>query len=162
MLAEPKRGGQISILPTNSAYGAYSLSNGLLTTVGLNAEQVGAAGTGIFTQTGGANITYALALAGNATLYGGTNLATSGTYNLNGGLLQTGSISYGNAATSPIGFFNFNAGTLQAAAGGLNNYIPITVGTATSNVATIDAAGQTVSLNSPALLTRLFLPAWVN
>ena len=40
-------------LPANPAYGIYSLSNGLLTTV--YAENLGTAGTGIFSQTGGSN-----------------------------------------------------------------------------------------------------------
>ena len=81
---------------------------------------------------------------------------TPGVYNLQGGVLETSSISLGGLGYNPLCSFNFTAGTLQAAAGevavgggtGLSITMPITVGTAASNVATVDANGQTATLDS--------------
>ena len=144
----------LGILPqsVNPAYGTYSLSQGLLTTPMLS---VGAAGTGIFTQTGGTNIVnYELLLGGAARRFatgssGSSIVSTPGTYNLNGGLLQTGYIGVNFSAIGTVGpaTFNFTAGTLQAPAGGLSNSLPITVGTAASNIATLDPHGQTMLIN---------------
>ena len=136
--------------PYNPAYGTYILSQGLLTTPEL---YVGAAGTGIFTQTGGTNlVTNGIQLGGEArqfTTSGQSYVSTPGTYNLNGGLLQTNYIGANYSAISPVGpaTFNFTAGTLQAPAGGFTNYMPITVGTSASNLATFDPHGQTIIVN---------------
>ena len=133
------------LFPAGPAYGAYNLSGGLLST-GL--ENVGPAGTGIFTQTGGTNV------AGTIYLGGAVNngfVRTPGTYNFAGGLLQASYISfysdtYGNVAPH---FFNFTGGTLQPSPGATTYYYaPITVGTNASNIATFDANGQNMPLNS--------------
>ena len=142
---------------STAAYGTYSLSNGLLSTPSLF---VGAAGTGIFTQSGGINQAGAITLGGATLPFSGAAVSTPATYNLCGGLLQSGYMnlywSYG--ATAPT-TFNFTAGTLQAASGGLAIALPITLGTAASNVATIDANGQAVTVNFYAYPARAFLPA---
>ena len=146
--------GSIQNLPTIGGSGVYTLSGGLLTTYagGPNFEAIGQAGTGIFTQTGGTNLTATVTLSGNAQgTKPGNNAeyATPGTYNLQGGLLQTNSIVisplfYDGGATN----FNFSGGTLQEpSTGTFSSGVPITVGTNASNVATFDANGQTMSLN---------------
>ena len=146
--------GSIQNLPTIGGSGVYTLSGGLLTTYagGPNFEAIGQAGTGIFTQTGGTNLTATVTLSGNAQgTKPGNNAeyATPGTYNLQGGLLQTNSIVisplfYDGGATN----FNFSGGTLQEpSTGTFSSGVPITVGTTASNVATFDANGQTMSLN---------------
>ena len=122
-------------------------------TAGNNGETVGAAGTGIFTQTGGVNVTPSLTLGGWSYNNGYTSQSvnTPGTYNLNGGVLQTNSIGVGLGTAT----FNFTAGTLSgnpsATAGGaiapqgwLANCTAITI----SNVATVDAAGYGAILNA--------------
>ena len=100
---------------------------------------VGACGTGTFTQTGGTVLTG----------IGGINLGGQdysfrqygGTYNLQGGLLQTASIN--NVGPDPtLSAFNFTGGTLQAAAGGLTLGLVPTIGAAAGDVATFDANGQ--------------------
>ena len=128
---------------STTAYGTYSLSNGLLTTPTLT---VGVAGTGIFTHTGGINQAGAITLGGVNLPVLGAAVSTPGTFNLYGGLLQSGYMNLDWNSTAPTNF-NFTGGTLQAMAGGLINALPITVGTDASNVATIDAAGQAVNLN---------------
>ena len=163
-------------LPAGSASGVYTLSGGLLNTTqnGLsNSEYVGGAGTGIMTQTAGTNITTSVILGGYATsCYSGSTPTagpTPGTYNLRGGVFQTGLISgstYWNINDSQDdptpAYFNFTAGTLQALSGGvgvggLNLTMTMTVGTAASNVATLDANGQLVNLNSEGLAGIGFL-----
>ena len=68
MSAEAKTRSNQSIfsMPTKPGYGTYSLSGGLLTTGtgNGNLEAVGFSGTGIFTQSGGTNVTGAISLAG--------------------------------------------------------------------------------------------------
>ena len=128
---------------STAAYGTYSLSNGLLSTPSLT---VGAAGTGIFTQTGGINQAGVVTLGGVNLPVSGAAVSTPGTYNLYGGLLQSGYMNLDWNSTAPT-TFNFTGGTLQAASGGLMIALPITVGTDASNVATLDAAGQTVQVN---------------
>ena len=81
--------------------GNYTLSGGVLS-AGSENFCPNANGTSVFTQTGGTNSTSSLYLAIN----GGT-----ATYNLNGGLLNVGSISQGLNYT-----FNFGGGTLVATA----------------------------------------------
>ena len=127
----------LTSLPTSSGYGLYTLSGGLVNTVQNQgfAENIGSAGTGIFTQTGGVNITRGIALGGQATTWDmvwktqlghlrliatPTTFLTPGTYNLNGGVLQANSIGiieYShpvNGYLVPPAYFNFTAGTLQA------------------------------------------------
>ena len=91
-------------MPNNPGYGTYSLSNGLLTTgTQLGGEAVGFSGTGIFTQTGGSNLTAALSLGGqlNGQCCKPTwVIATPGTYNLSGGLFQTGVIDVGSVGNN--------------------------------------------------------------
>ena len=144
--------------PLSPGYGTYTLSGSAsLLTAGDNGEKVGTAGTGVFTQTGGSNVTPSLILGGwsNTNGYTSQSVNTPGTYNLNGGVLQTNYISVGQGAAT----FNFTAGTLQgnpqgtaggslAPQGWLANCTAITVGPAASNVATVDAAGYGVMLNA--------------
>ena len=130
--------GNVITLPTSPGYGVYALSGGRVDTVQNQgfAEDVGAGGTGIFTQTGGVNVTRQLNLGGRATSWAmvykkvlstykwvatPTTFNTPGTYNLNGGVLQANTIT--NNAISDVvngGYyslptaFNFTAGTLQA------------------------------------------------
>ena len=80
-----------------------------------------------------------------------TKFYTPGTYNLNGGLLQTSFIAedgHLTAAQSALVNFNFSGGTLQAdPTAGCYVAIPVTIGTAASSVATFDANGKSVDLN---------------
>ena len=134
-------------------YGIYTLSGGLLSVpvpTGGWGEYVGDGGQGIFNQTGGSNMTVSISLGGasnGTSVTGFGSVQTNGTYNLNGGVLQTSEIQqYWTGAGSAN--FNFNAGTLQVGGGTLTNYMPVTVGTAASNLATVDANGQTAILNN--------------
>ena len=146
------------------AFATYSLSGGLL--FAQSGLYVGDAGTGTFTQTGGINLSPAVVLGGVAyanNTHDSTDAAfgTTGTYSLQGGVLQTAGIYLGPSAeggsVNPTGVFNFTAGTLQAASAlpsgystvnGFYNAIPITLGSSASNVATFDANGQTVGLGN--------------
>lgn len=92
----------LGVINTSSS-GTYNLSGrGYLTAEG---EVLGYWGAGSFVQSGGTN-----SVSGGIVL-GYAEASSIGTYNLNGGLLTTGSVSNG----SGIGTFTFNAGTLQAA-----------------------------------------------
>ena len=151
----PTQGLNITLPTTLAAYGAYTLSGGLLqvpVSQYSQGELVGFGGRGIFNQTGGTNLAYEISLAGYIPS-GNSYIGTPGTYNLNGGLLQANTITQ-NTNFGAVATFNFNAGTLQASPqgtvnhpAGLVNAMQITVGTAASNVATVDANGQTVTLN---------------
>ena len=119
------------------------------------AEYLGNGGTGQFNQSGGTNMTPSIYFGGSTVIYNpGIQSGHQGwaTYNLSGGLLQTGDISlYFVAAQASNCTFNFTGGTLQASNpfgdGSFYCGVPITVGTAASNIATVDANGQTVRLN---------------
>ena len=93
---------------------------------------VGYFGNGTFTQSVGTN-------AVSQSLILGFDSGASGVYNLNGGLLLTGSLAkgYGTAA------FKLGGGTLQAA-GNFMTTMPITVGSGNS---TIDTNGFNVTLS---------------
>ena len=150
--------GSISSLPTIGGSGVYTLSGGLLQIpIGHgNVEYIGQAGTGIFTQTGGTNLTANIQLSGVAqgTKPGNNGqYATPGTYNLQGGLLQTNSIGvaplfYDGGATN----FNFSGGTLQAATAaltglsGLSVALPLNI--TGSSPAELDMNGQQVFLRA--------------
>ena len=147
-------GGTNFNVPINPGYGTYSISSGLVST-GTNIELVGNHGTGIFTQTGGTSLTPVLYLAGNTTIVSTANkqtfgVPTPGTYNLGGGLFQTGIIAVGQGNTSyasGVATFNFTGGTLQAAPGtanwpGLSMSVPITLGGA----ATLDTNSQAATV----------------
>ena len=131
--ADPSWNAAIMATPLiNTASGVYTLSSGLLLTSQARyalGEYVGVQGTGVFTQTGGSNITAGITLGGvNAT----TNNPAPGTYNLRGGLLQVAGISNGGGPAT----FNFTGGTLQAeppalnnnGQGGLSLWTPVTIG----------------------------------
>jgi autotransporter-associated beta strand protein len=96
---------------------------------------VGPSGAGTFTQSGGTNA------AGNIVL--GSNAASAGTYNLNGGLLSLSGLTQGAGSAA----LNFNGGTFQAA-GSFSTSVPILLGTPGSN-GTFDAGGNTVTLYGP-------------
>src|SRR5204862_7019177 len=121
--------------------GSYNLSGGTLTAP---VEYVGDYGAGTFTQNGGTNTV-------NGTLHLGNHdsgPASSGTYNLNGGVLQADGIVRGTESTHIIGSVNFNGGTLRAGAdnntwvpNGLNLYVK-------AGGAKIDTNGYNVTIDS--------------
>ncbi len=116
-----------------SSSGAYSLSgSGLLTVT--PPEAIGFMGSGTFTQTGGTN-----SASGGLVLaqYGGS----TGTYNLNGGLLRVSSLSGGGGSAS----FNFGNGTLQALSS-FSTTLPIALSTPGNNDV-FDTMGNSLTLN---------------
>ena len=140
-------------LPINAGSGVYNLSGGLLhyqTNASCTGLYIGVTGTGIFNQTGGTH------LASLGVVLGGDGTGTgNGTYNLQGGLLQTVYIGGPNGGGGPA-TFNFTGGTLQAAPpaavnrgqGGLSFSMLVTIGASSTDVGTIDANGQIVSPNA--------------
>ena len=110
--------------------GSYNLSAGSLSA---GSQLVGDHGMGIFTQSGGINT-----VSGN--LWLGYYSGSSGTYNLNDGVLVASAISGGSGAAA----FNFSGGTLQAA-GPLSTALPFSLATSGGN-GTMDTAGQIVNL----------------
>ena len=113
--------------------GTYSLSgSGQLSALN---EYVGYSGTGNFTQSGGTN-TF---LSGRPVL--GYASGTSGTYNLNGGILILPALSGGSGTAA----FNFGGGTLQAS-GSFTSTLPMTL-TGSGGNATVDTAGYAVTLS---------------
>jgi hypothetical protein len=95
----------LSIGELAGSSGTYSLSNGYLSVNqanGHSSEHVGDSGTGIFVQSGGTNSCGTLIL--------GSNSSGSGTYDLNGGLVEISSYLGQGLGTAT---FNFNGGTLQ-------------------------------------------------
>ena len=123
--------------------GTYSLSgSGLLST---NIEYLGYSGTGSFTQSGGTN-----AVSGSLCL--AYTSGSSGTYNLNGGVLSIAALSQGNGAAA----FNFGGGTLQAA-GQFSTTVAMTL-TGSGGNATVNTSGYAVTfsgnLSGPAGLVK--------
>ncbi len=120
----------------SGSYGTYNLSgSGYLQ--GLD-EYLGWSGTSSFAQSGGTNSSSnILALSYN---YG-----SSGTYNLNGGLLTLPGV----AGVSGTSVFNFNGGTLQAGASGTSFFGGLTAAYVKIGGANIDVQGfnDTVSQN---------------
>ena len=115
--------------------GTFNLNGGGLYLSSSGAEYVGYSGTGIVTQSGGVNN------CGISPLTLGYNTGSSGTYNLNGGLLILSSLSRGSGSVA----FNFNGGTLQAS-GSFSSNLPIELGTSGGG-ATFDTAGYAVTLS---------------
>ncbi len=97
-------------------------------------EYVGYSGTGTITQTGGTNSI-------NDVLCLGYNPGSIGTYNLNGGMLITSSITKGSGTAT----FNFGGGTLQAS-GTFTSSLPMTL-TGNGGNANVDTAGCAVTLS---------------
>ena len=97
--------------------GTYRLSGSGLLTV-LNGETIGGSGSGCFTQAGGTQT-----VSGGLVLAQGT--ASTGTYNLNGGLLNLSGLAQGGGAAT----FNFSGGTFQAGAD-FSTSVPIVLSTA--------------------------------
>jgi hypothetical protein len=91
--------GDLHLAVINGSEGNYNLSAGSLSA---SKEYIGDGGTGIFTQTGGTNTVM------NSLTLGLAN-GSIGSYTLNDGVLNVGSLNKG--AGSAI--FNFNAGTLS-------------------------------------------------
>ena len=112
--------------------GTYGLSgNGVLSAP---AEYIGYQGTGSFAQSGGSN-----EVSGTLTL--AYSNGSTGTYNLNGGLLRLGGLSQGNGTTSfSIGAATFQAGALFATS------VPITLSQA-GGTAVFDTSGYSLTLN---------------
>ena len=103
-------------------------------------DQPGRLGTlvGSFTQTGGTH-----AVSGSLVLTQSAN--TSGTYNLNGGLLILSGAA-GLIQGPGVAAFNFGGGTLQMGAG-FTTSVPITLSISGSN-GTFDTAGNTLTLTN--------------
>jgi hypothetical protein len=114
--------------------GTYNLLAGSLSSAG-SGQFVGYWGTGTFTQSGGTSTAPSLMLG----FYAGS----SGTYNLNGGLLILSALSGGSGTAA----FNFSGGTLAAAAPFSTN-LPMAFATAGSN-ATLDNGGYSATLAGP-------------
>ncbi len=127
--------------------GALNLSAGSLSvaTSPTGNEYVGWAASGVFNQSGGTNVTYSVSL--------GFVSGSSGTFNLNGGLLVLKGIQSGNGAVA----FNFNSGVLQAG-GSFSTTVAMTLG-ASGSGATFDTSGFNVtlsgSLSGPGGLTKV-------
>ena len=99
-------------------------------------ETIGLSGTGAFTQSGGTNsVAVSLVLAQGA--------SSTGTYNLNGGLLSVGSLTQGSGSAT----FNFSGGTLQALSS-FSTSLPIVLSTAGSN-GIFNTSGNTLTLAGP-------------
>ena len=96
------------------------------------------AGSGTLTQTGGTN-----EISGGPGLTIGNLVGTSGTYNLEGGLLLVPSLKAGPGNTA----LNFSGGTLQAG-GPFSCYVPIALGTSGGG-ATFNTAGYDATLVAP-------------
>ena len=94
-------GNQVIIGAAVGSTGAFNLSGS--GTFDATQIFIGNRGTGTFTQTGGT-------ISVSDVLYVGYAAGGQGTYHLNGGVLQAGSIGGGLGAST----FNFNGGTLQA------------------------------------------------
>ena len=97
---------------------------------------IGYSGTGTFTQSGGSNT---ILSGGSLSLAYASS--SSGTYNLNGGLLALDSLGRGLGAAA----FNFNGGTLQAN-GAFSSSLPMNLG-GSGGGATFDTAGFAVTLS---------------
>jgi len=116
----------------SGATGTYNLSgSGLLTAP---SERIGYYGTGSFTQSGGTN-----------SVSGGLVLAqfpgSSGTYNLNGGVLSLGGLDQGTGGAA----FNFGGGTLAATAP-WSSSLNINM-SGIGGLGTIDTTGGNISLS---------------
>ncbi len=122
----------------SSGRGTYTLSStGLLSA---RYEDIGYSGAGTFTQTGGTNTGPSWA---PLVLILAVEPGSSGTYNLNGGLLSVASLSSGSGTA----VFNFNGGMLNIAATFASN-LPIALNTSSFN-ATFDTGGYNVTLSGP-------------
>ena len=98
-------------------------------------QYVGYSGTGTFTQSGGIDTVSSLSL--------GYCSGSSGTFNLNGGMLIVSAISGGSGTAA----LNFNGGTLEAGTT-LSTSVPINLTTSGGN-GTINTAGYAVTLSGP-------------
>ena len=138
----------------------YTLSGGILLGPGRPqggsgflpyGELIGDGAFATFIQTGGTNITPKISMGGHYQTNGrGGSKNCTGTYDLEGGLLQVDSI--GNNFVPGYSTFNFTGGTIQAyvnpndaSLAGFANGPPLILGTASTTVATIDANGQTAT-----------------
>jgi autotransporter-associated beta strand protein len=96
-------------------------------------------GTGTVTQTGGT------VNAPAGVLLGGLSSAGRGTYNLNGGTLNTAGVARGAGA----GTLNFNGGTLRAVAGGATFLQGLTAANVQAGGGTIDTNGYDLTVVQP-------------
>lgn len=109
-------GSGLSLGTLSGGVGTYELSGPTATsTLSASTEYIGESGSGTFTQTGGTNTTGNLILAANA--------GATGTYNLNGGSLNAGTVQVNAGGTfnfngGAVAFtnFNLNGGAVQASA----------------------------------------------
>jgi autotransporter-associated beta strand protein len=126
--------------------GTGNLTTPTLTVAGFNS---GGASTGIFTQNGGTNTATSLVLAQG----GADAVSRSGTYNLNGGVLNAGSISTipstgGGTNSSTI---NFGGGTLKPTASTTTFMQGLTAANVGNGGAVIDTAGYNITIAQPLL-----------
>ena len=98
------------------------------------AEYLGTSGESVFTQTGGTN---SVASYLDLSDYSGS----SGTYNLNGGLLKVGNLMAGSGTAQ----FNFSGGTLQTLSS-FTTSLPISLA-ASGGIGTIDTCGNAVTFS---------------
>jgi fibronectin-binding autotransporter adhesin len=134
-------GGTINVSPNGflllTASAAFGLSgSGQLSS---KSELIGYGGSGAFTQAGGTNSVTGVSF-GFTGLILGYNSPDSGTYNLDGGLLNVNALSAGSGAAA----FNFGGGTLGAV-GSFSSSLNMTL-TSSGGNAMIDTAGGNISL----------------
>ena len=105
-------------------------------------ESVGINYASVFNQSGGTNTVATYLLLGDFA-------GTSGTYNLNGGTLQTPQVAKGG--TQGSAFFNFNGGTLQAGSDNAGFLQGLTTANVRNGGAVIDTNGHNVTVAQPLL-----------
>ena len=122
----------------NGSSGTYTLS-GSGSSLSTSNAVIGFVGTGSFTQNGG---TFAAGFVDLADAPG-----SSGTYNLNGGTLNTGQVGSGffNGGGG-TGTFNFNGGTLRANASSPNFFSGVSTANVQAGGAIIDTQGYNVTV----------------
>jgi autotransporter-associated beta strand protein len=96
---------------------------------------IGVFATGTVTQSGGS-------FTNGGSLYLAYYSSGTGTYDLNGGVLTTGSVVGGDGA----GTFNFNGGTLQAGGSNLNFFSGVSTASVQAGGAIIDTQGYNVTV----------------
>ncbi len=114
---------------TNGGAGLLEMKSGTFNTSGL---EVGYAGTGTFTQSGGT-----VTVTGNLDI----GYSAQGTYNLTGGTLVLSSLTRGSGTAA----FNFGGGVMKASASFATN-VPLTL-SGVNGAATIDTQSNTLTIS---------------
>lgn len=124
---------QVFLGNSSGGNGTYNLSAGTLSTLTIN---IGVSGTGNFVQTGGTNIV--------TSLFVGRSVAGNGTYTLSGsGTLQVNNITRGALSS---GTFNLNGGILQARASTTHFMEQLTTANIQANGAVVDTNNFNISI----------------